>query len=369
MNNRKHQGLFLVILLPVLNSNKFIDIIDFDAIYNQFLTLQSPLLKCQAQQVYHALYKYGSDQIKTKIQLHFEQFIKFNNNKNNFLKWVSLIDTSFTYFPIFPKKVLSISFGDLEIIKQGITLDNHQKANSDEFFKTITSNLSFLSSGMVVQYLIEKELFTQTAKQLISVYNQLTYYTKSEYLLKFFEKSGDEFPNFFNHSLDDEVVMSFFAMAVNEPKMKDLFNNYQNQIKISEEEITKVPIIVLIILKTNMCEYFIQSIINVAHQMIDANEKNCIAFKSVILKEIVIWFAQNRIEDFLYMSFHAFEVNSPLITALFTQSVQNDMSLDYFLNMNYPENDEISFSFLEGFMYPLLNLYMKNFQLQFSYNL
>lgn len=363
MNNRKHQGLFLVILLPVLNSNKFTNIIDFEVIYNicnQFLTLQSPLLKCQAQQVYHALYKFGPDQIKMKILQHFEQITKLTNNKNNYLKWVTLIDTAFTYFPIFPQKVLSISLGDLDLIKQGILLANHQNTNPEEFFKTIASNLSFLSSGMVVQYMISQNLFIQTAKQLIYIYNQLTYFTKNEYLFKFFEKSGNEFPNFFNQTLNDEAIMSFFAMNISEPKMNELFNKYQSSINITDDAIKKNPIIILVILKTNMCEYFIQSIINVAHQMIDAYDKNTMAFKPVILKEIVIWFAQNRIEDFLSMSFQAFEVKSPLLTALFSQSAQTDINLDYFLNIKYSDNDEINFAFLEGFIFPLLQKHQEH---------
>lgn len=357
MNNRKHQGLFLVILLPVLNSNKFSGIVDFDSILsicNQFLTCQSPLLKSQAQQVYRALYQYGSEQIKMKIQTQFEQLTKLNNTKSNFLKWIPLIDVAFTYFPIFTNKVLSISLNDLDLIKQGISLNSHQNSNPDDFFKTISSNLSFLSSGIVVQYLISQNLFFQTAKQIILVYNQLTYFRDHEHIIKFFEQSRNEFPKFVNQTLDDESVMNFFALNIDQQKLKDLFNQYLADIKITDENIKKNPIISLIALKTDMNQYLIQSIINVSHQMIDAYDKYPMSFKSIILKEIVIWFSRYRAEDFFYMSFHAFEVNSPLLTALFSQSAPVDVNLEYFLNLKYLDKDEINFAFLEAFIFPLL---------------
>ena len=388
---RNHQGLFLVILVPVLNSNLFKSYINYETIFtvcNQFLNIQSPLLKCQAQQVYHALFKHGPEEITQKIQQHFEQLTK-TPPKSNFLKWAPLIDVAFTYFPIFPKKVLSIALSDLELIINGVSMPNYQQTtNSSEFLKAILSNLNFLSSEIVVKLLITNKVFESTAKHLISIFNHITYLHNAEasnYLLKFFEKSNAEFPVFFNNSLENELILSFFACMIENQRMKAMFLKYRSQINITPATIQKHPILVLIVLKTidilkevsstygyglnnlnptdnsasqnnqkSPSDPLVEKITDVGHQMIDNFDQNFMLFKPAIIKEIVIYFASNNVNTFLQLALHALSTNSPLMTALFSQSALPEIPLDVFLNMQYSDKNDVNFSFLEAFLMPIL---------------
>ncbi|OHT10336.1 hypothetical protein TRFO_20475 [Tritrichomonas foetus] len=356
--NRKHQGLVLVILVPVLNSNKFQQI-DYNAIYgvcNQFLTVSSPLLKCQAQQVYNALYKFGPPEIQQKIQQQFEQLTRVTS-KNNFLKWAPLIDKAFTYFPLFQSKLITISISDLDLIKTGISLPNYQVTNVSEFFRTILSNLSFLSSGIVVKFLIANKIFAPTANKLIMIYNLVTYLRKGEtdnFLLKFFEQSEDEFPEYFNANLEDDLVTGFFACMIEEPRMKQNFSKYHDRIKIAPEIMLKHPNLALIALNTDMKDTYLPIIIETCNLMINSYDQNYMFFKPIILKNIVLYFAKNDIHVFLQLALHAVGANSPLLTALFSQSVQDEIDIEIFLNMKYTDKSETNFAFLEAFLVPIL---------------
>lgn len=377
--NAKQKSYYLVLLNPLITNTEFQ--YNSEAIYEiaqLFVTNRKLLLKSQAQIILHSLFKSGNKEIQKQILKSFEQKVK-----SNFLNWSSIQDDVFTYFPMFPNKLVSIAINDLECIKSNICLAQNQSTNQTEFSKTMKSLFNFFSSSETIHFLIENNLYLRAANALIYAFITLSYLRFSifeRYLILFFSTDKNMFLIFLKENINNPISLSCIITLLSNLKMRKFMKSIKSEANLTptllmSNEIKSQSKICLGVMLSYLTpkddKKMICAIVQICSLLIEQFISDFQSFKSFYFIQLIQFLFENDLQQFFQVSFNSLKTNSPLLISfsinLFS-SIQKYNIDD--LQLEYSNNQEINLRFFELFFITFLQNHQDHIDktLEFLYN-